>query len=62
MASTADWHKAHLGQQLQALLPVLLLGSLALLTYWLVQNSPIDRKSTRLNSSHIPLSRMPSSA
>ena len=30
----------------------------------LVQSSnfPIDRKSTRLNSSHIPLSRMPSSA
>ena len=25
-------------------------------------NSQIDRKSTRLNSSHIPLSRMPSSA
>ena len=25
-------------------------------------NSPVDRKSTRLNSSHIPLSRMPSSA
>ena len=24
--------------------------------------APIDRKSTRLNSSHIPLSRMPSSA
>ena len=24
--------------------------------------SPLDRKSTRLNSSHIPLSRMPSSA
>ena len=24
--------------------------------------TPIDRKSTRLNSSHIPLSRMPSSA
>ena len=24
--------------------------------------SPVDRKSTRLNSSHIPLSRMPSSA
>ena len=23
---------------------------------------PVDRKSTRLNSSHIPLSRMPSSA
>ena len=23
---------------------------------------PLDRKSTRLNSSHIPLSRMPSSA
>ena len=41
MASTADWHKAHLGQQLQALLPVLLLGTLALFTYWLVRNSPI---------------------
>ena len=26
------------------------------------EKSPIDRKSTRLNSSHIPLSRMPSSA
>ena len=26
------------------------------------QNTQIDRKSTRLNSSHIPLSRMPSSA
>ena len=25
-------------------------------------NTPADRKSTRLNSSHIPLSRMPSSA
>ena len=24
--------------------------------------APVDRKSTRLNSSHIPLSRMPSSA
>ena len=27
-----------------------------------VAAAPIDRKSTRLNSSHIPLSRMPSSA
>ena len=26
------------------------------------QNPKLDRKSTRLNSSHIPLSRMPSSA
>ena len=26
------------------------------------KNAPGDRKSTRLNSSHIPLSRMPSSA
>ena len=25
-------------------------------------NAELDRKSTRLNSSHIPLSRMPSSA
>ena len=27
-----------------------------------VLKEPVDRKSTRLNSSHIPLSRMPSSA
>ena len=26
------------------------------------ETAPADRKSTRLNSSHIPLSRMPSSA
>ena len=31
--------------------------------YWIVMTTNIpDRKSTRLNSSHIPLSRMPSSA
>ena len=29
---------------------------------WAVQALARDRKSTRLNSSHIPLSRMPSSA
>src|ERR1051326_5882319 len=29
---------------------------------WLSANRSMDRKSTRLNSSHIPLSRMPSSA
>ena len=28
----------------------------------IVATVPTDRKSTRLNSSHIPLSRMPSSA
>ena len=28
----------------------------------LVKGYSVDRKSTRLNSSHIPLSRMPSSA
>ena len=27
-----------------------------------LEKNPLDRKSTRLNSSHIPLSRMPSSA
>ena len=27
-----------------------------------LRSEPLDRKSTRLNSSHIPLSRMPSSA
>ena len=31
-------------------------------TYYTDPNSGQDRKSTRLNSSHIPLSRMPSSA
>ena len=28
----------------------------------MLKNANLDRKSTRLNSSHIPLSRMPSSA
>ena len=28
----------------------------------MIKKRPLDRKSTRLNSSHIPLSRMPSSA
>ena len=30
--------------------------------YGIIDHSALDRKSTRLNSSHIPLSRMPSSA
>ena len=29
---------------------------------WLLYNKPLDRKSTRLNSSHTDISRMPSSA
>ena len=32
------------------------------LTWWVHPDDPIDRKSTRLNSSHIQKSRMPSSA
>ena len=49
--------------QLRLLYPLLWLwiasaSTTALTGYWLVE----DRKSTRLNSSHIPLSRMPSSA
>ena len=32
------------------------------LTYTMTLRPGLDRKSTRLNSSHIPLSRMPSSA
>ena len=32
------------------------------LAFLLISVVPTDRKSTRLNSSHIPLSRMPSSA
>ena len=35
---------------------------IAAITMPLVCYSAVDRKSTRLNSSHIPLSRMPSSA
>ena len=31
-------------------------------TVWATPETLADRKSTRLNSSHIPLSRMPSSA
>ena len=38
------------------------LGLLYLATYAKQQGYSVDRKSTRLNSSHIPLSRMPSSA
>jgi lipopolysaccharide export system protein LptC len=41
MALTADWYKLRWGQRLQSWLPVILLGTLALFTYWLVQNSPI---------------------
>ena len=38
---------------------VCLIGNIALIAFYSVV---ADRKSTRLNSSHIPLSRMPSSA
>ena len=37
-------------------------GGRVALTFTAAQLAAIDRKSTRLNSSHIPLSRMPSSA
>jgi len=53
MAWTVDWRKVRLGQRLQALLPVLLLGSLALLTYWLVQNSPILAEDTSGQSASV---------
>ena len=43
------WYAAVLGCKVERVLPSLGLTQL-------------DRKSTRLNSSHIPLSRMPSSA
>ena len=33
-----------------------------ILLFWKLSKLRVDRKSTRLNSSHIPLSRMPSSA
>ena len=41
------------------------LGNLVIMSPAAIENAavhPVDRKSTRLNSSHIPLSRMPSSA
>jgi lipopolysaccharide export system protein LptC len=41
MASTASPARLRLTPRLQAALPATLLGLLALLTYWLVQNSPI---------------------
>ena len=37
-------------------------GAFVVIIYGIVQQYGVDRKSTRLNSSHIPLSRMPSSA
>ena len=45
-------------------LPVLasLLATLPFAIRWTIASRRLDRKSTRLNSSHIPLSRMPSSA
>ncbi len=39
MASTVDWRRGWL--RLQSALPLLMLGAMALVTYWLVQNSPI---------------------
>ena len=42
--------------------PVLLISRLALHTRNLLADPRVDRKSTRLNSSHRLLSRMPSSA
>ena len=40
----------------------IILGTQGEAEVWLGQGVYKDRKSTRLNSSHIPLSRMPSSA
>ena len=45
------------------LLPVMIFGHMIWELYYLgFAAAIVDRKSTRLNSSHIPLSRMPSSA
>ena len=54
-----DW--SDLQPYYEALLAVKI-QSAADLEDFLVNYSELDRKSTRLNSSHIPLSRMPSSA
>ena len=37
-------------------------SALFFLGFLIITQQVLDRKSTRLNSSHIPLSRMPSSA
>ncbi len=44
MASTVDWR--FWSMRLQSALPLLMLGMLALVTYWLVQNSPILQDPT----------------
>ena len=55
-------------EMIHALLPVYLVGALGAsmaqvgLIEGVAEATASDRKSTRLNSSHIPLSRMPSSA
>ena len=60
----AEIANAGIGTAIQAVLAALVLGAtLPLVAYAiLVKLGRVDRKSTRLNSSHIPLSRMPSSA
>ena len=54
-------------QLIDFLMPLILYGLLPKLQdlrkyWWTAYTLILDRKSTRLNSSHIPLSRMPSSA
>jgi serine O-acetyltransferase len=60
----ADGTLANALYRLQAALVRWHLGPLALLPHWLNKwiNGCVDRKSTRLNSSHRLTSRMPSSA
>ena len=62
------------GERIAPAVSVLLAAVVVVLCYWVVDGVSlpaaaaikpalaVDRKSTRLNSSHIPLSRMPSSA
>ena len=67
-AAGAGRNAPRLRRALMATLWLALMGAFAGVFSWIEQpGTPLflpilDRKSTRLNSSHIPLSRMPSSA
>ena len=56
------WFEKKKGQDSKVLIPSPCFGPNAGLLIEALATLDIDRKSTRLNSSHIPLSRMPSSA
>ena len=54
--------KAFILRNMNTILLVKLIGGSNAELHLFTEDSPIDRKSTRLNSSHTDISRMPSSA